>query len=103
MLLIQSRVFRGIRVRVLLIVCRRPVKCGQTIRLMHLQTRKNLHSHHFQSPLSNNFEVSAFGEDGVGDEGDNWIVTCGDTYWEKEDRIRFKHIATGGFVSLASS
>ena len=48
---------------------RQPIKCGQTIRLMHLQTRKNLHSHHFQSPLSHNLEVSAFGEDGEGDEG----------------------------------
>ena len=32
-------------------------------------TRKNLHSHHFKSPISNNFEFSAFGEDGEGDEG----------------------------------
>ena len=36
---------------------------------MHLATRKNLHGHRFQSPLSNNLEVSAFGEDGVGDAG----------------------------------
>ena len=50
-------------------VSRQPVKCGQTIRLLHLQTKKNLHSHHFQSPLSHNLEVSAFGEDGDGDEG----------------------------------
>lgn len=48
---------------------RQPIKCGQTIRLMHLSTRRNLHSHHFQSPLSHNLEVSAFGEDGEGDEG----------------------------------
>ncbi|XP_052248639.1 stromal cell-derived factor 2-like isoform X2 [Dreissena polymorpha] len=45
-----------------------PIKSGQTIRLMHLQTRRNLHSHHFQSPLSHNLEVSPFGEDGEGDE-----------------------------------
>jgi len=49
--------------------CRQPIKCGQTIRLMHLNTRRNLHSHHFQSPLSHNLEVSAFGENGEGDEG----------------------------------
>ncbi|VDQ11120.1 unnamed protein product [Trichobilharzia regenti] len=47
----------------------RVIKCGQKIRLMHLSTRRNLHSHHFDSPLSANFEVSAFGNDGVGDEG----------------------------------
>ncbi|VDD80371.1 unnamed protein product, partial [Mesocestoides corti] len=47
-----------------------PIKCGQIIRLTHLSSKKNLHSHHFQSPLSRNFEVSAFGQNGIGDEGD---------------------------------
>ncbi|CAL8091532.1 unnamed protein product [Calicophoron daubneyi] len=55
----------------------RLIKCGQRIRLMHLVTRKNLHSHHFKSPLSDNFEVSAFGTNGAGDE-----VTC--TYLEND-------------------
>ena len=54
--------------------CRMPVKCGDTIRLLHIATRRNLHSHLFQSPLSNNQEVSAFGENGDGDEGDNWGI-----------------------------
>ena len=40
------------------------VECGQEIRLTHQSTLKNLHSHHFSSPLSNQQEVSAFGEDG---------------------------------------
>lgn len=31
-----------------------PVKCGQTIRLTHVNTRRNLHSHYFASPLSSN-------------------------------------------------
>ena len=48
---------------------RAPVKCGSTIRLMHVSTRRNLHSHHFSSPLSHNQEVSCFGDDGVGDDG----------------------------------
>lgn len=52
-----------------LCVIRNPVKCGQTVRLLHVSTRRNLHSHHFQSPLSRNLEVSAFGEEGEGDEG----------------------------------
>lgn len=46
-----------------------PIKCGQTIKLTHVNTGRNLHSHHFQSPLSHNLEVSAFGEDGSGDDG----------------------------------
>ncbi|XP_067940304.1 stromal cell-derived factor 2-like [Watersipora subatra] len=78
----------------------RPVKCGQVIRLMHLQTRKNLHSHHFNSPLSNNHEVSAFGEDGVGDDGDNWNVVCNDLYWERDAKVRFKHGVTGRYLHV---
>ncbi|KAJ0061672.1 hypothetical protein NL108_005821, partial [Boleophthalmus pectinirostris] len=37
-------------------VCHRgtPVKCGQTIRLTHVNTGRNLHSHYFASPLSSN-------------------------------------------------
>lgn len=31
-----------------------PVKCGQTIRLTHVNTGRNLHSHYFSSPLSSN-------------------------------------------------
>ena len=41
---------------------------------MHLRTRKNLHSHNYQSPLSQKQEVSAFGDDGEGDDGDLWEV-----------------------------
>jgi dolichyl-phosphate-mannose--protein O-mannosyl transferase len=39
-----------------------PITCGMTIRLMHLATNKNLHSHHFQSPLSGNQEISCYGD-----------------------------------------
>ena len=35
---------------------------------------RNLHSHHFSSPLTNQQEVSAFGELGEGDTGDVWKV-----------------------------
>ena len=35
---------------------------------------RNLHSHHFSSPLTNQQEVSAFGEMGEGDTGDVWKV-----------------------------
>lgn len=31
-----------------------PVRCGQSVRLTHVLTGKNLHTHHFPSPLSNN-------------------------------------------------
>lgn len=53
-----------------------PIKCGSTIRLEHVETKKNLHSHHFQSPLSSNQEISCYGDNGEGDSGDNWTVIC---------------------------
>lgn len=34
-----------------------PVMCGATVRIGHLQTERNLHSHLFSSPLSNQQEV----------------------------------------------
>lgn len=52
------------------------VRCGDVVRLEHVETRKNLHSHDVRSPLSNKYEVSAFGNDGNGDDGDNWMVIC---------------------------
>jgi len=58
------------------LMCRSPIKCGSVIRLTHLNTNKNLHSHHFQSPLSHNLEVSAFGDSGEGDEGMKHVLTC---------------------------
>ncbi|XP_065844060.1 stromal cell-derived factor 2-like protein 1 [Oscarella lobularis] len=81
--------------------CRRgnPIKCGATIRLNHLSTRLNLHSHLFQSPLSNHQEVSAFGENGVGDTGDYWTLECDDEYWERDEAIIMKHKDTGMFLS----
>ncbi|KAH3750965.1 stromal cell-derived factor 2-like [Dreissena polymorpha] len=78
-----------------------PIKCGQTIRLMHLQTRRNLHSHHFQSPLSHNLEVSAFGEDGEGDEGDNWAVICSGKHWSRNEKVRLKHVVTEYYLHVA--
>ncbi|CAI9721385.1 stromal cell-derived factor 2-like [Octopus vulgaris] len=77
-----------------------PVKCDQTIQLMHVATRRNLHGHHFRSPLSNNLEVSAFGEDGVGDAGDDWTVICKTGNWSREERIRLKNVVTGSYLHV---
>ncbi|XP_027018602.1 stromal cell-derived factor 2-like protein 1 [Tachysurus fulvidraco] len=83
-------------------ICQRgvPIKCGQAIRFTHMKTGRNLHSHHFSSPLSNNQEVSAFGENGEGDDLDVWTVQCSGTYWEREDTVRFKHLGTSVFLSV---
>lgn len=52
------------------------MKCGDTVRLEHVLTKKNLHSHKERSPLSNNQEVSCYGLDGDGDEADDWVIEC---------------------------
>ncbi|XP_055511381.1 stromal cell-derived factor 2-like protein 1 [Leucoraja erinacea] len=84
------------------LVCQRgiPIKCGQPIRLTHVNTGRNLHSHHFVSPLSGNQEVSAFGENGDGDDLDVWTVQCGGTSWERDDDVRLKHVGTQAFLTI---
>nr|XP_006640170.2 PREDICTED: stromal cell-derived factor 2-like protein 1 [Lepisosteus oculatus] len=77
-----------------------PVKCGQPIRLTHMNTGRNLHTHHFVSPLSANQEVSAFGENGEGDDLDVWAVQCSGAHWERDDAVRFKHVGTDVFLSV---
>ena len=86
-----------------------PIKCGQVIRLMHLQTGTNLHTHGIRSPLSNQHEVSCFGHDGVGDGGDDWMVVCdGSTYnralyWVRDAHIQLKSTATNRWLGASSS
>jgi dolichyl-phosphate-mannose--protein O-mannosyl transferase len=77
--------------------CRAPIKCDSTIRLLHVATKRSLHSHNFVSPLSHNQEVSAYGENGVGDDGDLWKVVCTsrNDYWLREDGVRLQHVVTG--------
>lgn len=77
------------------------VKCGSTTRLVHLSTRRNLHSHLFTSPLSNNQEVSAFGEDSTGDSGDYWTIECDeDDFWRRDESVRLQHKATGKYLHV---
>ena len=78
-----------------------PVECGTTIRLQHLSTGKYLHSHLFSSPLSNNQEVSAFGENSVGDSGDNWRIVCDGDFWERGDEVAMKHSDTDAYLSTS--
>ncbi|XP_064379350.1 stromal cell-derived factor 2 [Dromaius novaehollandiae] len=77
-----------------------PVRCGQAIRLTHLGTGRNLHSHRFTSPLSGNQEVSAFGEAGEGDDLDDWTVVCGGSYWARDGEVRFRHASTDVFLAV---
>ncbi|KDO34388.1 hypothetical protein SPRG_01524 [Saprolegnia parasitica CBS 223.65] len=92
------------------------IACGATIRLEHINTRRNLHSHHFASPLSNGRfgEVSGFGVAGDGDRSDSWILECesgmqckaGDEAcangaapsWARDDLVRLRHVETQRYL-----
>lgn len=79
-----------------------PVKCNTNIRLHHVSTKKNLHSHYFQSPLSGHQEVSCYGdEDGVGDTGDHWTVVCNNDFWRRDTPVKFRHVDTGAWVCFS--
>ncbi|RKO91751.1 MIR motif-containing protein, partial [Blyttiomyces helicus] len=74
--------------------------CDSVVRLLHMNTRRHLHSHsNHASPLSNGQEVSAFDRP---DFGDDWKVICEnkkDRYWARESPVRFQHVQTSKFLS----
>ena len=92
-----------------------------------MATGKYLHSHLFSSPLSNNQEVSAFGDEGQSDTGgfqnfelprlrksdcfvflmlssntvgDDWKLLCDDDFWPRDAAVRFQHVDTGHFLHM---
>ncbi|XP_026764667.1 stromal cell-derived factor 2 [Galleria mellonella] len=82
--------------------CKRgaPIKCNSVVRLQHISTKKNLHSHYFSSPLSGNQEVSCYGDDdGEGDSGDNWTVVCNNDFWRRDTPVKLKHVDTASFLA----
>jgi len=66
-----------------------PVHDGELVRLEHRYTRRNLHSHEIESPVTGQQEVSCYGDDGEGDENDNWRVLF------HGDKLLFCHALTG--------
>lgn len=51
------------------------VKHGDLVRLEHLQTRRNLHSHSEKAPITaKHFQVTGYGENGTGDANDIFKV-----------------------------
>ncbi|XP_057331752.1 stromal cell-derived factor 2-like protein 1 [Microplitis mediator] len=80
----------------------KPIKCGDTVRFEHVNTKKNLHSHLMRSPLSGKQEVSAYGDQkGEGDSGDHWMVVCNSDYWERREPVTLQHIDTQVFLSVS--
>ena len=71
-----------------------------------METGKNLHSHRIQSPISHRNEVSGHGDDGEGDQQDNWQIECIDQSTQLVERgnttpvmgdtvFQLKHVETG--------
>jgi len=74
-----------------------PIRNGDIIRLEHIRTDKNLHSHFAVSPISGQQEVTCFGESGIGNTDDDWrIEVQGGEIWTFNHRIRLIHVATNG-------
>ncbi|KAJ5077546.1 hypothetical protein M0811_05645 [Anaeramoeba ignava] len=75
------------------------VKPGDIIRLEHLKTGKNLHSHgNFNSPSTNQQEITCYGNLGVGDGNDNWKLEFKETKklkWKPNMAITLTHVNTG--------
>lgn len=80
-----------------------PLKCDSIIRLEHINTGKNLHSHNFKSFITDAQEVCGFGQNGQGDLNDNWQIQC---YNYKEENIKgitqffLYHVGTKKYLSV---
>ncbi|QHO37382.1 stromal cell-derived factor 2-like protein isoform X1 [Arachis duranensis] len=76
------------------------IKSETIIRLQHLGTRKWLHSHMHASPISNNLEVSCYGDDSESDKGDNWklLIEGSGKNWKQDQKIRLQHLKTRGYL-----
>ncbi|XP_973439.1 protein O-mannosyl-transferase 2 [Tribolium castaneum] len=52
------------------------VRSGDLVRLEHVPTRRNLHSHKEQAPITKkHYQVTGYGENGTGDANDVWKIT----------------------------
>lgn len=73
------------------------VRSGDLVRLEHIATRRNLHSHREPAPLSkHHFQVSGYGQNGTGDANDIWQVEVesasrGDLIQTVRSKIKFIH------------
>eukprot|EP00898_Chlorokybus_atmophyticus_P004126 jgi/Chlat1/4714/Chrsp30S04766 len=76
------------------------VEHGTVIRLQHLNTRRWLHSHGHASPISNQYEVSGFGDDNNSDTGDVWKLELdkGKGVWERGQKVRFLHVEMSAYL-----
>ncbi|KAF7732880.1 hypothetical protein EC973_000156 [Apophysomyces ossiformis] len=84
-----------------------PIRYGDTIRLKHVVTRRNLHSHpDWESPVTGQQEVTAFGGDFESDNNDYWRVEPWieeekeeeeeyNEFWHVGQSFMLRHVETG--------
>jgi len=74
-----------------------PVKHGDIVRLEHVSTKRNLHSHGDRpSPITKQQEVTCYGEQGIGDANDDWKLDLpAGEFWEEGTPFRLVHVSTG--------
>lgn len=84
------------------------VKDGDIIRLNHILTGRNLHSHPINAPISTkHWEVSAYGNESIGDVQDNWKVEIVEDIADKDTknvkalttRFRLRHVYLDCFLA----
>uniref|UniRef100_A0A1B6CJ65 Protein O-mannosyl-transferase 2 n=2 Tax=Clastoptera arizonana TaxID=38151 RepID=A0A1B6CJ65_9HEMI len=73
------------------------LKHGDLVRLEHVLTRRNLHSHREQAPITKkHYQVTGYGENGTGDANDVWKVeiiggVVGDVVTTVTSRLKLVH------------
>ncbi|XP_054258299.1 protein O-mannosyl-transferase 2 isoform X1 [Macrosteles quadrilineatus] len=73
------------------------LKHGDLVRLEHVVTRRNLHSHREPAPVTKkHFQVTGYGENGTGDANDVWMVQVvggveGEVIHTVTSKLRFVH------------
>lgn len=80
-----------------------PLKCNDIIRLEHSGTGKNLHSHSFRSWITDSQEACGFGDNGHGDDNDNFKLICygtKDTTVYGKTQFFLQHVPTGAYLYI---
>lgn len=73
------------------------VRSGDLVRLTHVHTGRNLHSHREKAPVATKYmQVTGYGEDGIGDANDVWKVVIsggkdGDEVQTVKSKLMFVH------------
>jgi dolichyl-phosphate-mannose--protein O-mannosyl transferase len=80
------------------------ILCDSIIRLEHISTGKNIHSHEFPSFITGKQEACAFGDNGIGDVNDNFKIICYKQKGEKKifgkSEFFLQHVPTGKYLFI---